>query len=83
MSGVRLLEKRYGAVAFFKESDPITPDNPLTHSRMISASESLQRLRDGNARFAANVRGLESFLTQSTLAIREDRHEHTKLVQDV
>ena len=35
---------------------------------MISASESLQRLRDGNARFAANVRGLESFLTQERRA---------------
>jgi carbonic anhydrase len=31
---------------------------------MISAAESLQRLRDGNARFAANVRGIESFLSQ-------------------
>jgi carbonic anhydrase len=35
---------------------------------MISASESLQCLRDGNARFAANVRGLESFLTQERRA---------------
>jgi carbonic anhydrase len=35
---------------------------------MIPASESLQRLRDGNARFAANVRGLESFLTQERRA---------------
>jgi carbonic anhydrase len=31
---------------------------------VISALESLQRLRDGNARFAANVRGIESFLSQ-------------------
>ena len=35
---------------------------------MISALESLQRLRAGNARFAANVRGLESFLSQARRA---------------
>ena len=35
---------------------------------MISALESLQRLRDGNARFASNVRGLESFLSQERRA---------------
>ena len=35
---------------------------------MISALESLQRLKDGNARFAANVRGLESFLSQERRA---------------
>ena len=35
---------------------------------MISALESLKRLRDGNARFASNVRGLESFLTQERRA---------------
>jgi carbonic anhydrase len=35
---------------------------------LITASESLQRLRDGNARFAANVRGLDSFLTQERRA---------------
>src|ERR1044071_9527330 len=35
---------------------------------MISALESLQRLRTGNARFAANVRGIESFLTQERRA---------------
>src|SRR3954468_9516329 len=35
---------------------------------MITALQSLQRLRDGNARFAANVRGLESFLTQERRA---------------
>src|SRR3954463_9374241 len=35
---------------------------------MISALESLPRLRDGNARFASNVRGLESFLTQERRA---------------
>jgi carbonic anhydrase len=34
----------------------------------MKALESLQRLRDGNARFAANVRGLESFLTQERRA---------------
>ena len=39
----------------------------LPHSRM-KALESLQRLRDGNARFASNVRGLESFLTQERRA---------------
>jgi carbonic anhydrase len=35
---------------------------------VITALESLQRLKDGNARFAANVRGLESFLTQERRA---------------
>jgi carbonic anhydrase len=35
---------------------------------MITALESLQKLRDGNARFAANVRGLESFLSQERRA---------------
>jgi carbonic anhydrase len=35
---------------------------------VISALESLQRLKDGNARFAANVRGLESFLSQERRA---------------
>ena len=35
---------------------------------MITALESLQRLKDGNARFAANVRGLESFLSQERRA---------------
>jgi carbonic anhydrase len=35
---------------------------------LISALESLKRLRDGNARFASNVRGLESFLTQERRA---------------
>ena len=34
----------------------------------MKALESLQRLRDGNARFASNVRGLESFLTQERRA---------------
>jgi carbonic anhydrase len=35
---------------------------------MISALESLRRLRDGNARFASNVRGIESFLSQERRA---------------
>lgn len=35
---------------------------------MISALESLRRLREGNARFASNVRGLESFLSQERRA---------------
>jgi carbonic anhydrase len=35
---------------------------------LITALESLHRLRDGNARFAANVRGLDSFLTQERRA---------------
>jgi carbonic anhydrase len=35
---------------------------------MITALESLQRLRDGNARFASNVRGIESFLSQERRA---------------
>ena len=35
---------------------------------MISALESLQRLRDGNARFVANVRGLGPLLTQERRA---------------
>ena len=44
---------------------------------MISALESLQRLKAGNARFAANVRGLESFLSQerrSQLAKQQEPH---------
>ena len=35
---------------------------------MISALESLRRLKEGNARFASNVRGLESFLSQERRA---------------
>ena len=35
---------------------------------MISALESLRRLREGNARFASNVRGLDSFLSQERRA---------------
>ena len=35
---------------------------------MITALESLARLRAGNARFAANVRGIESFLSQERRA---------------
>ena len=44
---------------------------------MITAHESLQRLRDGNARFASNVRGLESFLSQerrAELAKQQEPH---------
>ena len=44
---------------------------------MIPALESLKRLRDGNARFAANVRGIETFLTQerrSELAKQQEPH---------
>src|SRR6186997_1842709 len=44
---------------------------------MISASESLERLKQGNSRFAANVRGLESFLTQerrAELAKQQEPH---------
>jgi carbonic anhydrase len=44
---------------------------------VISAIESLQRLRDGNARFASNVRGLESFLSQerrAELAKQQEPH---------
>ena len=40
----------------------------------MKALESLQRLRDGNARFAANVRGLESFLTQERRAELAKQH---------
>jgi carbonic anhydrase len=35
---------------------------------MISALESLRRLREGNARFASNVRGIDSFLSQERRA---------------
>jgi carbonic anhydrase len=35
---------------------------------MLSALESLERLRAGNARFASNVRGIESFLSQERRA---------------
>ena len=44
---------------------------------MISALESLRRLQTGNARFASNVRGLESFLTQerrAQLAKQQEPH---------
>ena len=44
---------------------------------MISALESLKRLQAGNARFTANVRGLESFLTQerrAELAKQQEPH---------
>ena len=44
---------------------------------MITALESRRRLRDGNARFAANVRGLESFLSQerrAQLAKQQEPH---------
>jgi carbonic anhydrase len=34
----------------------------------VNALESLKRLRDGNARFASNVRGIESFLSQERRA---------------
>ena len=44
---------------------PRTPDH---RTPVITALESLQRLQDGNARFASNVRGLESFLTQERRA---------------
>ena len=46
-------------------------------TRVYTALESLQRLRDGNARFAANVRGLESFLSQerrAELAKQQEPH---------
>jgi carbonic anhydrase len=44
---------------------------------MITALESLHRLRDGNARFAANVRGIESFLTQERrAALAEGQSPH-------
>ena len=43
--------------------------HPLTQSHaVITALESLARLRAGNARFAANVRGIESFLSQERRA---------------
>ena len=44
---------------------------------MISALESLQRLQAGNARFASNVRGLDSFLSQerrAQLAKQQEPH---------
>jgi carbonic anhydrase len=44
---------------------------------VISALESLRRLREGNARFASNVRGLESFLSQerrAELAKQQEPH---------
>jgi carbonic anhydrase len=39
---------------------------------MISALQSLERLRAGNARFASNVRGIESFLSQERRAALAD-----------
>jgi carbonic anhydrase len=44
---------------------------------MIPALESLRRLRDGNARFAANVRAVEAFISQerrSELAKQQEPH---------
>ena len=44
---------------------------------MISALDSLRRLREGNARFASNVRGLDSFLSQerrAQLAKQQEPH---------
>jgi carbonic anhydrase len=38
------------------------PIRPIT---MISASEALQRLQEGNIRFTLNVRGADTFLTQA------------------
>ena len=44
---------------------------------MISALESLARLKAGNARFAANVRGIESFLSQERRAqLAEGQEPH-------
>ncbi len=43
----------------------------------MKALDSLQRLRDGNARFASNVRRLESFLTQERRAeLAEGQEPH-------
>jgi len=42
---------------------------------LISALESFQRLREGNARFASNVRGLEAFLSQERRAGRARQQE--------
>ena len=42
---------------------------------MITALESLRRLREGNARFASNVRGLESFLSQERRALLARQQE--------
>jgi carbonic anhydrase len=40
----------------------------LTLTRIISAREALGRLRDGNHRFAANVRGSDAFLSRTRRA---------------
>ncbi len=42
---------------------------------MIPALESLRRLKDGNARFASNVRGIETFLTQERRALLAKQQE--------
>jgi len=42
-----------------------TPGQPAL---VITALESLRRLREGNARFASNVRGIDSFLSQERRA---------------
>ena len=48
---------------------------------MISALESLKRLRDGNARFASNVRGIESFLSQERRAqLAEGQAPHATIL---
>src|ERR687897_1415416 len=62
-------ERRSDAPAAVRTQDYRTP--------VISALESLQRLRDGNARFAANVRAVEAFISQerrSELAKQQEPH---------
>src|SRR5688500_8236906 len=51
------------------------PAHDRTRPPMIPALESLQRLQAGNARFASNVRGLDSFLSQERRALLAKQQE--------
>ena len=42
---------------------------------MISATEALERLQEGNTRFSLNVRGQDAFLTQSRRAELQNNQE--------
>ena len=53
------------------------PAHDRSRATMIPALESLHRLQAGNARFASNVRGIETFLSQerrSELAKQQEPH---------
>lgn len=41
------------------------PSSPVISGAMVSAHEALERLREGNLRFAANVRGADAFVSHT------------------